>query len=135
LKNTVFDSYALLAYLFDAPGAETVSDCFKLALAGKKRIFLCTVNWSEIMYITIRAKGKNAWKTVQSHLLDLPIEMVDADRFLSEDAAEFKAAYKLSLADAYAAALAKVKNAELLTGDPEFTSIENSFNKIVWLKK
>ncbi len=35
--------------------------------------------------------------------------------------------------DVFAAALAKVKNAELLTGDPEFKSVEKEI-KISWLK-
>jgi ribonuclease VapC len=135
LKNTVFDSYALLAFIFDEPGAETVAETFKLALQDKKRIFITTVNWSEVMVITIRAKGKNAWKTVQSHLHDLPIEIVDADLALSEAAAEFKAAHKMSLADAYAAALTKIKKAELVTGDPEFRAVESLVKKIVWLEK
>lgn len=133
MKNVVFDSYALLAFIFDEPGAETVSETFKQALTDKKRIYICTVNWAEVMYRTIRVKGKNAWKTVQSHLQDLPFEIVDADQALSEAAAEFKASHKMSLADAYAAALTKAKRAELMTGDPEFRSVEKSLNKIVWL--
>ncbi len=134
MKNVVFDSYALLAFIFDEPGAETVSETFKQALTDKKRIYICTVNWAEVMYRTIRVKGKNAWKTVQSHLQDLPFEIVDADQALSEAAAEFKANHKMSFADAYAAALTKAKRAELMTGDPEFRSVENSLNKIVWLR-
>jgi len=133
LKNVVFDSYALLAYLFDEPGAETVSETFKQALTDKKRIYISSVNWAEVMYRTIRVKGKNAWKSVHSHLQDLPFEIVDADQALSEAAAEFKANHKISLADAYAAALAKAKRAELMTGDPEFRSVEKSLNHIVWL--
>ncbi len=35
-------------------------------------------------------------------------------------ASDFKAKHRLSLADAFAAALSKSKKAELLTGDPEF---------------
>ncbi len=37
------------------------------------------------------------------------------------------------LADAFAAALAKIKNAELVTGDPEFKTLEKEI-KINWLK-
>ena len=133
MKNTVFDSYALLAFIFDEPGADQVADTFKLALQDKKRIFMCTVNWSETMYITIRAKSKNAWKSTQSHLRDLPIQLVEADIALSEVAAEFKASCEMSLADAYAAALTKVKKAELVTGDPAFEALKQTLKHIVWL--
>jgi len=133
LKNAVFDSYALLAFLFDEPGAEQVAAYFKEALLDKKSLSICTVNWCEVMYRTIRAKGKNAWSAAQSHLHDLPIEIVGADLPLSEAAAAFKAAHKMSLADAYAAALAQTRRAELVTGDPEFRAVEGLLKKIVWL--
>lgn len=39
----------------------------------------------------------------------------------------------MSLADAFAAALAKEKKAELVTGDPEFKALEDEI-RINWLK-
>lgn len=133
MKNAVFDSYALLAFIFDESGADVVADYFKLALEDKKRISICTVNWSEVMYRTLRAQGTGTWRRAQSHLLDLPIEIVDADRPLSEAAAEFKAVYKMSLADAFAAALTKIKKAELVTGGLEFRVVDKVLKRIVWL--
>ena len=46
-------------------------------------------------------------------------------------AADFKARYKLSLAAAFAAALAKEHKAELVTSDPEFKEFAKEI-KIVW---
>jgi predicted nucleic acid-binding protein len=43
---------------------------------------------------------------------------------LADTAADFKARFKLSLADAFAAALAKENKAELVTGDTEFKPFE-----------
>ena len=51
---------------------------------------------------------------------------------LVRQAAIYKAAKKISYADCFAAALAKIKNAELLTGDPEFKTVEGEI-KIGWL--
>jgi predicted nucleic acid-binding protein len=45
----------------------------------------------------------------------------------------FKARFRLSLADAFAAALAKDMKAELVTGDPEFKALEKEI-RIQWLK-
>lgn len=135
MKNAVFDSFALLSFIFNEADADVVADYFKKALQDKKRIYICTVNWSEVMYRTIRVQGKGAWKTVQSHLHDLPIEIVDADLAISEVAAEFKAEHRMSLADAYAAALTKIKKAELVTGDPEFKPLEGVLKDIIWLKQ
>ena len=46
-----------------------------------------------------------------------------------------KPEHKMSLADAFAAALAKTKKAELVTGDPEFKPLEGALKGIVWLKQ
>ena len=51
---------------------------------------------------------------------------------MAELAGEIKAAKKMSLADCFAAALAKELKAELYTGDPEFHEVEKDV-KIVWL--
>ncbi|MEY4200495.1 MAG: hypothetical protein RLZZ265_2235, partial [Verrucomicrobiota bacterium] len=68
-------------------------------------------------------------------LATLPIDVVGVgdDLKLARLAAQFKATHKMSLADAFAAALAKEKKAELVTGDPEFKALEKEI-KIHWLK-
>ena len=47
-------------------------------------------------------------------------------------AADFKSRFNFSLADTFAAALAKRHKAELVTGDPDFAQVEEV--KIGWLK-
>ena len=66
-------------------------------------------------------------------LLALPIEIRPADQALAELAGEIKATKKMSLADCFAAALARDLKAELYTGDPEFHEVEKDV-KIVWLR-
>jgi hypothetical protein len=51
---------------------------------------------------------------------------------LTQEAARFKAHHKMSYADCYAAALAKSKKADLVTGDNEFKAIEDQV-KIQWV--
>lgn len=65
-------------------------------------------------------------------MLGLPIDIVDADQILAEQAGELKVSHKMSLADCFAAALAKQKKAEIYTGDPEFRAVENEL-KIIWI--
>jgi predicted nucleic acid-binding protein len=43
-----------------------------------------------------------------------------------------EARHSLSLADAFAAALAKEQKAELVTGDPKFRDLEREI-KVLWL--
>jgi len=135
MKSAVLDSFAVLSFLRNEAGADIVKDYFAKSLQDKKRLFICSVNWAEIGYMVIRRRGLPAWKLAQGHLKDLPITIVETDPALTEQAAEFKAANKMSLADAYAAALAKTKKAVLLTGDPEFQALEGLLKGIVWLKR
>jgi predicted nucleic acid-binding protein len=80
-----------------------------------------------------RKDGEAAWQTIAGELVAAPIQFHAADRHLADIAADFKARHKISLADAFAAALAKDKKAELVTGDPEFKALEREI-KINWLK-
>ena len=66
-------------------------------------------------------------------LRGLPIDFHSTTRTLADTAADFKARFKLSLADAFAAALAKEMKTELATGDPEFKALEREI-KVRWLK-
>ena len=68
-------------------------------------------------------------------IASLPIDIVGVgdDLTLARQAATFKATKKMAYADCFAAALAKIKNSELLTGDPEFKQVEKEV-KIGWLK-
>ena len=51
---------------------------------------------------------------------------------LAHDAGVYKSKHKMSFADCFAAALAKQKRAELLTGDPEFKQVDKEVS-ITWL--
>ncbi len=135
MKNAVLDSFAVIAFLRNEAGADAVRDYFEKSLTDKKRLFICSVNWAEVAYKVIRKRNLSAWKHVQAGLRDFPIEIVETDPVLTEQAAEFKATNKMSLADAYAAALTKTKKAELVTGDPEFKPLEGVLKNIVWLKR
>lgn len=79
-----------------------------------------------------RKVGAGRWSEVQHKLLGLPLEVVPADQLLAEWAGEIKATGKMSLADCFAAALAKKLKAQIYTGDPEFKVVETD-TRIVWL--
>lgn len=128
----VLDSYSLIAYLENEPGAEKVSALIKQARDRDKRLLLSVVNWGEVYYIARRAEGQEAADRVMQSLDTLPIELVDVDRELTRIAAEFKATRKMSYADCFAAALAKLRNAELVTGDKEFREVEGAVH-IRWI--
>lgn len=132
MKSSVLDSYALLAFLFNENGSEKVAELFERATESDRLVFIAAPNWAEIRYMVERKVGMEQWNKVRTKLLSLPIEIVPADQVLAELAGEIKVSKRMSLADCFAAALAKQKKAELYTGDPDFRAVEKEV-KIVWL--
>ncbi len=132
MKNSVLDSYAVLAFLFKEEGHDKVYSLFDKAIDADKKLLIAAPNWAEVRYMVERKVGAAKWKEVRAKLLGLPIDIVDADQDLAELAGELKVSHKMSLADCFAAALAKQKKAEIYTGDPEFSAIEKEL-KIIWL--
>jgi ribonuclease VapC len=129
----VLDSLALIAYFRDEQGAEAMEDL--LVSAGKKDIplLMSDVNYAEVKYSIVKKDGAAAWAEAAKVLQGLPVDFHPTTRGLADFAADFKARFKLSLADAFAAALAKERKAELVTGDPEFKPLEREI-KIHWLR-
>lgn len=129
----VLDSFALIAYFRDEPGAEAMETL--LVAAGKKDspLHMTDVNYAEVKYSIVKKDGAEAWAEAAKILQGLPIDFHSTNRALADIAADFKARFKISLADAFAAALAKEKKADLVTGDSEFKPLEKEI-KINWLK-
>ena len=128
----VLDSYALLALLRDESGAEIVAGLLERAGQQNRSVHMTEVNYAEVQYTIRRKDGETVWASIAGQLLAAPIEFHAADRRLADVAAGFKARFRISLADAFAAALAKERKAELVTGDPEFRALEKEI-KIRWL--
>ena len=134
MANKVLDSWALVAFFEDEPAASQVEEVLDQASTNQHRLFLSAINWAEIYYSTMREVSQEAADRHAEIIAQLPIEIVGLtdDLHLARQAAIFKARHRLSLADAFAAALAKEKRAELLTGDTEFRVLEGEI-KLHWL--
>jgi len=133
VKKYVFDSYALIAFFENESAAEKVEDFLKEVLEGKAQGFMSVVNWGEVYYATSRAYGEEVAKRVIQEIENYPLEIIEADRKLTLEAARLKARYPIAYADCFALALARLKKAELITGDPEFKKAAKEKVKIRWL--
>lgn len=132
MKKYVLDSYAIFVYLEGEKGADKVASILSSSLNGKTEVFMSVVNWGEVYYIVLREQGKQAAELYLKTIDRYPIEIIDADKEITLEAAKIKSSNKLSFADAFAAGLAKLKKATLVTGDKEFKSLEKNI-KIEWL--
>jgi len=133
LRATVFDSHAVLVLFFGEPGADQVADLLHEAALADQPVLMTAMNWAEVLYRMQRQRGDEGVTAAKRFERTMPLDVVAADLALAELAAEYKAGHKMSLADAFAAALAKQKKAMLVTGDQEFKEIEGEI-KIGWLK-
>ncbi|MGI0016276.1 MAG: type II toxin-antitoxin system VapC family toxin [Nitrososphaera sp.] len=128
----VLDSWALMCYLEQEPGAEKVIELFDKAAQSSESLLMCVVNWGEVYYQVMRRLGEPKAQEVERLIQSFPILLVDADRDLTREAARLKATKRMSYADCFAAALARQHKAKLYTGDPEFRTVEKEI-KITWL--
>lgn len=130
----VLDSFALLAYLNAEPGGIQVQETLTQAQDGKTQIFLCLINLGEVLYLSERMRGLSQAQRVLALVESLPLQILDVTRDLVFEAAHIKANYPISYADAFVAAVAQREGAIVLTGDPEFATIE-TLVQVDWLVK
>ncbi len=128
----VLDAYSLIAYLEGEEGRDKIVEVLKVARDSGRALLLCVVNWGEVYYITLREAGRERADQVAQLLSTLPIQFVPVDMEIAKKAAELKASKKMSYADCFAAALARLRKAELVTGDKEFSQVEGEV-KILWI--
>ena len=128
----VLDSYSIIAYLEGEAGKDSMVEVFRSARDSGRHCLLSVVNWGEVYYITLREAGQQKADEVVHLIHTLPIHLVPADLELAKAAGTFKASKKMSYADCFAAALAKQRKVELVTGDKEFRQVAAEV-KVLWL--
>jgi ribonuclease VapC len=136
MATKVLDSWALIAFLEDEPAADEMEKLLQQAADERHKLLLSAVNWGEVYYNTMREVSQETAEQKAQEIASLPIDIVGVgdDLALVRQAAIFKATHKMAYADCFAAALAKLRNAELVTGDPEFKAVEKEI-KITWLNQ
>lgn len=136
-ERVVLDSSALLAYWQDEPGAEQVGQWL-----GGGDVWMNLVNLGEVTYVIERARGPVVADQFFVDALDEegfgdqpPLRWAPVDARLVREAARLKARGGLSLADAFAAATARVLEAEVAVtrSDEEFLVAEQRGVGVRWI--
>ncbi len=128
--DIVLDSSALLAYLYDEPGADVVGKLLKKKRNGK--LLMSVVQYGEVLYGTEILGGTPLRERVREFLADLPLILVPATQEHAQWAASFKARGGLAYPDAFALALAKMEKVTLVTKGREFKKFEKEA-RIRWI--
>ena len=132
MATKVLDSYALMVFFEDEPGADFVRGLIQKAVEDDTNLLMSVVNLGEIWYSIARNNSSEIADQYIHEIRGMGIQIVDVDWYLTRQAAVFKVNGNISYADCFAAALAKSKKAELVTGDKEFKSLEGEI-KIAWV--
>lgn len=137
IDNYVLDSYAVIGYLENEPFAGWLQQLLISARKGQCRLYMHAIQLGEVYYITLREQGKPIADLAYARVKDFPVTIIDTiSEKLLLSAASLKANFSMSYADSFAAALARIYDAVLLSGDPEFKALEEKkMLKIKWLNK
>lgn len=132
LPGFILDSYALLAYFGGEMGKEIVEDFFDQAINKETNLYLSLINLGEFLSITERTRGFVAAQSALGFIDQLPLIVLPVTRETVLSAAHIKANFPLAYADAFAVASALANESSILTGDPEFKTVEDQV-EIHWL--
>ncbi len=124
-RAIMLDSWAVLAYLEDEKSGQAVAALLSEAGEQGTPVLMSVVNVGEVWYILAREVSETEADKAIHELRQLGIEFMAVEWELARMAGSFKARYRMSFADCFAAALAKSHKAELITGDKEFKQVES----------
>jgi len=121
-RRYVLDASALSLYF---AGSREVKQLVDSAYSGRVKLFMCEVNVAEFLYNCARVLGWEAALARHALVRSSPIEVVGVDEELTVEAARLKLrrAGKLSLADSYLVALAKLRKATVVIADAGINEI------------
>jgi len=113
-KFYVLDACALIAVLVKEPGSEKVQNPLDQIFYRRVYTFSSPRNIAEVLYDQLRANAGLTADTLIKVISDLPLTIVQdmSDTFVAI-AASFKVHYRISFADCFVLALAKLNGAKL----------------------
>ncbi|MEM2939638.1 MAG: type II toxin-antitoxin system VapC family toxin [Candidatus Bathyarchaeia archaeon] len=122
-SKILFDTGPLLLYF---AGDENVKKVFDDIAAGKAMGYTCEVNMAELYYKTCEKSGREIAEMRNTSIRHSKIVVLAVDERLTRIAGRIKCTYKgkISMADAYTLAAAKMHNATLITTDSQLADLK-----------
>lgn len=129
-ETYVFDTEAIIAYLYDEPGRDVVEKFLTEVRDGSVDGLIAETNAAELFYLIARAEGdddgptQDSFRTADRDVRALQRWRIALRRADWRLAGEIKADGHISLADAHAVALAAETDGTLIAGgDDDFDSL------------
>ena len=125
----ILDTSALLAYIEDEDGADYAEDLLIKAEHNEITVYIAFVSLTEVMYITLQEKDEDTARARIDLIKSLHCIIEESNENMNLAAARLKAKNRISLADAYIAALCQEQNGILVHKDPEFEKLSPAINQ------
>lgn len=119
----VLDTSALFAYIENEEGSGFVEELLVNAEKGEILIYIAFISLAEVFYITLRERDEATALKRTGLIQSLAVRIEESNEDLNLRAARFKARHRISLADAYIAALSQECGGILVHKDPEFENV------------
>ena len=122
-SRLVLDTSAVLAMRSDEAGADRVERLLRSARSGRATVLLSFMTRMELLYRIASDEGQEQAESAVRLLDAAGVEWVSCEPAILEEAARIKAGGGLSVADAWIAATAAVREAVLVHKDREFARV------------
>ena len=130
----MLDSWAFLAWLQNEPAAASqVQSLIEQGERDECKLFASIINIGEVYYLLVKRLGEEKAMEFRNAVFKMPVQIVSATDDEVWQAVNFKKAFPISYADAFAASAALTVDAAIVTGDGEFLAIGNSGPLIFWV--
>ena len=118
-ERVTFDTEAVLAFYLGEDGGEVVKDAFLKVQDSEVEGYINIINLAEIYCILCRVDPKLAEEKERNlRLFGVKVVPID-DNGLWQEASRIKSQHPMSLADAFAAATARMRKSTLMVGSDE----------------
>ncbi len=119
----LLDTSAIVAFTDQEEGADEVERLLDAARKNECRLETCAVSLMELYYVALQEKGEDEATKLIALVKSWPVTWIYPDERTLLQAGKIKAAYRLSVADALIAAVAKLRQATLVHKDPELAAL------------
>jgi len=125
----VLDTSALLTFIEDENGSEYIENLLLGAEREEEVIYVSFISLAEVFYITIQEKSESEALRRIKLIQSLAVKVIESNESLNLRAGKLKATNRISLADAFIAALCQEINGTLVHKDPEFENLTSSLKE------
>lgn len=122
-KIYILDTSALFAFIEDEEGAESVESLLIEAEKGNVTVYLSFISLTEVFYITKKEKGEQEALERLRLIQSLAVHIQESEEPLNIMAGVLKADYRISLADAFIAALCQYHQGIIVHKDPDLEQL------------